>query len=203
MQHIRRYRLNLVCIGHSSSNHAQNPNQVLHGRNWLRFNAFSADRCPNSTRTCQTCVYRSDLICITSRPIIYIIAIDQFISSCRKLIENGPEHIGLMEEAHEEAIKLSETIQSLGTGLYYEEQISCMSFNHLVDGLKTKKAVKVHENHAWNCRLLRGQIEQLKNAISESIRQLTQVVEGAIQYNLIQVSISRSYVTQFFRRLQY
>ena len=57
----------------------------------------------------------------------------------------------------------------------------------LVDGLKTKKAVKVHENHAWNCRLLRGQIEQLKNAISESIRQLTQVVEGAIQYNLIQV----------------
>ena len=57
-----------------------------------------------------------------------------------------------------------------------------------VDGLKTKKAVKVHENHAWNCRLLRGQIDQLKNAISESIRQLTQVVEGAIQYNLIQVS---------------
>ena len=47
----------------------------------------------------------------------------------------------------------------------------------------------MHENHAWNCRLLRGQIDQLKNAISESIRQLTQVVEGAIQYNLIQVSI--------------
>ena len=120
---------------------------------------------------------------------IYVLAIDQFISSCRKLIENGPEHIGLMEEAHEEAIKLSETIQSLGTGLYYDVQTRYMSFNHLVDGLKTKKAVKVHENHAWNCRLLRGQIEQLKNAISESIRQLTQVVEGAIQYNLIQVSV--------------
>ena len=56
-----------------------------------------------------------------------------------------------------------------------------------VDGLKSKKAAKVHENHAWNTRLLRGQAELLKSSINEAGRQLTQVLECAIQYNLIQV----------------
>ena len=41
-----------------------------------------------------------------------------------------------------------------------------------MDGLKTKKAAKVHENHAWNCRLLRGQLELLKSSIIEAIRRV-------------------------------
>lgn len=57
-----------------------------------------------------------------------------------------------------------------------------------MDGLKSKKAAKVHENHAWNCRLLRGQIELLKNSIVLATTQLTQIIECGIQYSMIQVA---------------
>ena len=56
-----------------------------------------------------------------------------------------------------------------------------------MDGLKSKKAAKVHENHAWNCRLLRGQIELLKNSIDLATTQLIQIIECGIQYSMIQV----------------
>ena len=51
-----------------------------------------------------------------------------------------------------------------------------------MDGLKTKKAAKVHENHAWNCRLLRGQLELLKSSIIEAIRR---VFTGMLSANLM------------------
>ena len=47
-----------------------------------------------------------------------------------------------------------------------------------MDGLKTKKAAKVHENHAWNCRLLRGQLELLKSSIIEAIRRVFDQSDG-------------------------
>jgi hypothetical protein len=75
-----------------------------------------------------------------------------------------------MEAALTQATELSETIESLGS----------------VDGLKSKKASKVHENHAWNCRLLRGQIELLRTAIEVAATQLIQIVECAIQYDMVQ-----------------
>lgn len=45
----------------------------------------------------------------------------------------------------------------------------------------------MHENHAWNCRLLRGQIELLRTAIEVAATQLIQIVECAIQYDMVQV----------------
>jgi hypothetical protein len=107
-------------------------------------------------------------------------AIEGFETSCLQLIESGPTASTLIEDAHAAAVQLSETIQSLGS----------------VDGLKTKKAAKVHENHAWNCRLLRGQLELLKSSIIEAIRQLTQVLECAIQYDLIQSTLPEDWREQ-------
>ena len=57
-----------------------------------------------------------------------------------------------------------------------------------MDGLKTKKAAKVHENHAWNCRLLRGQLELLKSSIIEAIRR---VFTGALSTNQMADTVSQ------------
>ena len=43
-------------------------------------------------------------------------AIEAFVCHCRKLIQNGPILLGQIERVHSEAISLSETIQSLGSG---------------------------------------------------------------------------------------
>ena len=47
---------------------------------------------------------------------VLFLAIESFVSHCRKLIQNGPILLRQIEQVHSEAIQLSETIQSLGSG---------------------------------------------------------------------------------------
>ena len=70
----------------------------------------------------QTLIFRQKLQKTLLAKVAFInfklLAIEAFVSHCRKLIQTGPILLSQIERVHSEAISLSETIQSLGSGKF-------------------------------------------------------------------------------------